>query len=271
MSDQQSITADGSWEMFRVWQSIADDASLKWSTMDVWVDTYRTLRHDIEHELKTLLRRWDESLELLGGDPSHFDWDAFRPLRLEREEDWSDWLAYLIETSSSGVVAEELFGLSLDAPAPHTIERERIVGSHRADLVLSWPDDHVTHIEVKIGDQHLRKTYQTAQLLRDEYEADASRWQDIILLPKEMVSLWKGEVQHAPAGVSVSVLTWDEVCIVLRRALLHEPVAWSAFARVFVGAVEQKIIGCDSHLPASMPLSMIERRIAILEQSIDYE
>src|SRR5262249_34086145 len=36
---------------------------------------------------------WNKRLAELGGDPWDYDWDRFRPLRLSREEDWSDWLA----------------------------------------------------------------------------------------------------------------------------------------------------------------------------------
>ena len=48
---------------------------------------------------------WADRLADLGGEPVCQDWSRFRPLRLSREEDWSDWLAHLIETSSTGVSA----------------------------------------------------------------------------------------------------------------------------------------------------------------------
>ena len=41
----------------------------------------------------------DRLLHDLGGDPTAHDWTSFLPLRRDREEDWSDWLAQLIGES----------------------------------------------------------------------------------------------------------------------------------------------------------------------------
>ena len=52
-------------------------------------------------------------LAQFGGDPTHQNWEALRPLRLRsqgREEDWSDWLAYLIQSSDTGTFSCILFG-----------------------------------------------------------------------------------------------------------------------------------------------------------------
>lgn len=50
----------------------------------------------------------DQLQHELGGDPSARDWTSFRMLRREREEDWSDWLAQLIEDSKTGCFASFL-------------------------------------------------------------------------------------------------------------------------------------------------------------------
>ena len=274
MDNQPRVaTIDKTWDIFNdlVVTAKYRAHTTQWSVMDDWVDEYRLLRSKCESDLIRLLQQWDEKLSNLGNDPTHTDWDTFRPLRLSREEDWSDWLAYLFETSTSGIPAAQLFGMSSEAIAPHTIEREKVVGNYRADLVLGWPGNQFTHIEVKIGDKNFRKTHQTAQLLRNEYISTATAWQDIILLPSEDVTLWEKESEQGISSEAIKVLTWDEICVVLRRAMLKESVEWSTFARAFVGAVEQKIVGCHYLMPKSMSLSMLNRKITILEQSINYE
>jgi hypothetical protein len=60
-----------------------------------------------EHE--ELERNWRKKLQPLCGDGSSYDWDRFRPLLHDREEDWSDWLAWLLETSQTGLLAKSLF------------------------------------------------------------------------------------------------------------------------------------------------------------------
>jgi hypothetical protein len=52
---------------------------------------------------------WEKRLQPLCGSQMTYDWSKFRPLRRDREEDWSDWLAWLLETSQIGILADSLF------------------------------------------------------------------------------------------------------------------------------------------------------------------
>lgn len=93
--------------------------------------------HDV-----TRLREWllesDAQLAELGGDPLRDAWASFRPLRLSREEDWSDWLAHLIQTSRTGVFWSVALRGRLPSGAlanPRVVHREWILpGGYRADL-----------------------------------------------------------------------------------------------------------------------------------------
>lgn len=64
----------------------------------------------------------------------------FRPLRTDREEDWSDWLAYLLKTSTRGVLAHAVFGPAdaevIELAAPPKVKREFRVEDRRADVVV---------------------------------------------------------------------------------------------------------------------------------------
>lgn len=68
----------------------------------------------------------DELLFDLDHDPSARDWTWFLPLRRDREEDWSDWLAQLIEDPIAGLFAWALLreverrqGVSYLGPVVH--------------------------------------------------------------------------------------------------------------------------------------------------------
>jgi len=77
---------------------------------------------------------------VFGGDSTHRDWRRFRPLGLSREEDWSDRLAFLIESSTSGLLAHGLVGSDgappQDYALPDRVERETLHEGYRSDLVV---------------------------------------------------------------------------------------------------------------------------------------
>src|SRR5690606_34208801 len=101
------------------------------------------------------------------------DWSHFRPLRVDREEDWSDWLQHFIATSEHGHFARFAlprcgFG-EASAWARPEVTREDATESRRADLVVRWRNGQRCHVEVKVGDQHLSKTVDTALELESKY------------------------------------------------------------------------------------------------------
>lgn len=195
------------------------------------------------------LRFWDEHLRDLGGDPCREDWSAFRPLRLSREEDWSDWLAHLLQTSKTGLLASKLLGLSPDAAAyPREVRREWSPdgGAHRADLVLLLRDARWIHIEVKVGDLSFDKTFDTADALRDACRAvGGAACMDFLLVPEEDLSIWRDCEQRNPGRAPVALLTWRGLAAALRGALVStgETTSWRVWARAYLGVIEQVRLG----------------------------
>jgi hypothetical protein len=61
-----------------------------WDAALAWAPAFERLIDVGAKALGLALERWDERLRDLGGDPAREDWSRFRPLRLSREEDWSD-------------------------------------------------------------------------------------------------------------------------------------------------------------------------------------
>jgi hypothetical protein len=112
----------------------------------------------------------------------------------------------------------------------------------RADLVIHWkPSDLApAHVEVKIWDANLAKTWTTARLIRQKHGTGS----DFLLIPIESVGAWEA-TPRGEAGFDIRHLTWEAVAIGLRRSIAggNETLRWSAWALGFCGAVEQLILG----------------------------
>ena len=155
------------------------------------------------------------------------DWSKFRPLRRDREEDWSDWLAWLLETSRNNpeFSADSLFAQQMSCQVESFIspcvDREVCVEGRRADIVVTWKTAQKTHIEVKIWDQSFDKTFETAQKLHTK--APESDWYDFILIPSESEEAWDevARIYSQDQTVKVTVIFWDDVVRGLRRCLLE--------------------------------------------------
>ena len=186
----------------------------------------------------------------LGGDPAAIDWSAFRPLRRYREEDWSDWLAQLIEDSHTGRFACSLLErveegrLPTDYMSPE-VRREVPHEGYRADLVIAWTDCSYTHIEVKVGDPGLSKTLETAHSVERLCRNLTCRSDAVLLLPSQR-DAWDAECERQPfMSERVKVLTWFDVAHALRDALgdaACESMPWRVWAHAFCGAVEQDLL-----------------------------
>ena len=131
-----------------------------------------------------MLKSSNDKLKHLNGDPINHDWNDFRPLRLSREEDWSDWLAFLIQRSNGGFnkVLLERPGISaVDYRGPK-VEREVLSNGYRSDIIILWNNGYADHIEVKVGDPGLGKTHGTSAAMRRKYGSRIKGWHDWILL-----------------------------------------------------------------------------------------
>ena len=243
------MTSPSRWSVADGWTS-PPSAPVSWSVVDPLLDLADELLRRARVELDSLMGSWQEELADLGSDPLTSDWTRFRPLRVRREEDWSDWLAFLLETSVTGVFADVLLGMgpqSLEEAkrtrARPQVDRETFTPDRvrRTDLLVQWPAPAVpsTHIEVKIWDKQLDKTVDTAERLADGTET-------FILLPTESRPMWRETLaRYGNRAAAIRVRTWDDVAIGLRAGLRTkgEPIVWRAWALAFCGAVQQQILG----------------------------
>jgi hypothetical protein len=261
------------WSIFDGWLEPPKgrDGRYSWGAADDLVETHRRYERAIGEVVEARLADWDQDLAAFGGDPIRRDWTNFRPLRLSREEDWSDWFAFLIEMSSTGVSASHLFGGAESASSayarPAKVEREVIAEPYRADLVVQWIDGGVAHIEIKIGDQSLEKTFATAKHLQEVYGREYARWADFILLLPIQKAEWDSLVDRIDVNRHVDCITWQDVSIGLRRGLLSaESVLWKSFAFAFVGAIEQTLLQFAAPTNRGFAVGTVEQQLQVLEE-----
>lgn len=161
MRSAGQVSLQVNWAVFDGFRRPVEKSSLSWAAADAWkaaIDLQFAPKREL---VKGLRDHWDDVLREFGGDPHARDWARFRALRRHREEDWSDWLAQLIEDSVTGWFAWRLFGAleersSADYISPD-VQREVSREGFRADLVVLWRDATYTHVEVKVGDEGLEE------------------------------------------------------------------------------------------------------------------
>lgn len=228
--------------------------TVTWASERAWAPLLAAVAASQTVELSRELEEWDRDLQAFGGDPARHDWSAFRPLRLSREEDWSDWLAHTIEMSQTGRFPARLFRATVPDPlrwrevrvlredhAERCVEGGRVVERYRADLKIVLRDGAWIAGEVKVGDLSLAKTPSTFAAMRAEDPSPCVG--EYLLLPESDVSAWIEERDRLRgAGDAIRVLTWRDVARSLRRSVLEdaESLAWRSWALAFLGAVEQK-------------------------------
>lgn len=252
-------TSTPSWDFLNSFFCPTDSRmTQRWQAAD---DLFAAARPLVSEQLSRILAladEWDCQLQYLGGDPIFQNWESFRPMRLSREEDWTDWLSHLC-SESTGPFLSILFDLER-TPKVLEARREELSssGARRADLVLVCDEGAAFHIEVKVADRNFAKTPETARAMKAKFEhhcGSNGHWRDYILLPDTDIELWAatlGNLQQKDASFAktMGVLPWSRVDTAIRMSLWSksEGVSWSTWAAAFCGNIEQKLLGFR-HLP----------------------
>lgn len=178
------------------------------------------------------------------------------------EEDWSQWLAHLIRSSSGGFT-RHLFGERYN-DSPNQVRREVRVHNNvnqlrRLDIVIKWPNRGIS-IEVKIDDTEFGDKPNAAYLIEENHDPRHLDWNHLLLLPESNrkklsqdtdIRIEDSErneltvVGEAENEVDMTVNFWKEVSMALRLTLFNLEELnshWSASAYVFCSIIEQRIM-----------------------------
>lgn len=194
-----------------------------------------------------LLKQSDAKLAPLT-DPLSLDLGLHRWLAADREEAYSDWLAWAVQQLADPRDVFDLFGV--DAPpgceswgAPE-VEREVIVPSGhedrsgRLDLVIRYAGRALLVVEAKLG------SAEDADTAKQEGYA---KWVDVQPEPFRQSRLLATDAEELQSEGDFELVRWEHVCQRFRRLALKyiaaKRVSVAALTLAFVAAVEQNLLG----------------------------
>ncbi|EJN59705.1 hypothetical protein HSB1_18630 [Halogranum salarium B-1] len=246
-----------------------------WGAIDELWDSYaehqQTELKELQELMETLGAVWSDEGSQFDSDPLTTNWRPESkyegPLRTTvNEEDWSQWLAHLLRTST-GSFSQALLGTP--NRSPDRVRREVVFSdgqfTRRIDILVEYEDTAVS-MEVKNGDTNYGKTPQTAGLVERD---DTRDWSHILLLQENKLQRLRqsfGETldestERRPTIQSegypdIDVRCWKDVSRLLRQMLLddREPGShWAASAYLFITLIEQRILELHSFAFVSSP------------------
>ena len=284
------------------------DRTEEWETVDEFWDSFAGQQQAQLEILRGLMRElrttWDGGASHFEDDPLTTNWRLESqyegPLRANiDEEDWSQWLAHLLRTST-GPFLDTLLGMP--GRSADGVRREIVFSdgdsTRRIDILVEYADTAVS-IEVKTGDENVGKTPETAGLIESN---DTRDWSHFLLLQKsnrhrlerafgERLNGTDADLRiESEQDPDIDVLYWQDVSRVLRRMLLEgrEPDShWQASAYLFVTLIEQRLLKFHSfafigptteagatdiqRLVAIEPAAQIDYLRAILQETETHE
>lgn len=230
-----------------------DLSASSWNATQRFVVAWRASREESLSRFRNALRR---SQQLLGAvhldDPLLLDLGMHRWLANEREEAYSDWLAWILGQCSFPEVAQ-LLGIVIDEEtarrceqAQAQIDREFTLRTapRRLDVLITYAGLLRIVIEIKLVAAELAdlsKNADYAAWLGNECLRDGARQARVLV------------ALEAPATISPGDFTyrgWAEIAVELRRLSRKaaRPTALNALFLSFAGAVEQNLLDYDAEV-----------------------
>jgi len=217
-----------------------------WGAVELLVRAGRGWVESEARDLEDLLRQSDTLLAPFG-DPLETDLGAHRWLEGQREENYSDWLAWVLRQIPAAERLFRLLGLPLPASlalwgaGTPRITRELPFEAGRLDIVIRYPDRALIVVEVKCPGGEA------------DYGAQLKRYGESLEGQSELCRKYLVLVttQEGPSSLSgLHVRPWRQIACELRHlgCELRAANQWCAAAMTlaFAGAVEQNLLGLPS-------------------------
>jgi hypothetical protein len=236
-------------------QSSDFDCDVGYTAIEEIVKAFQALVNSEKIHLADLLRITDDRLAPFS-DPLRLPFVRHRWLdpRREREESYSDWLAWLLEGMDSADrvlrvfdLEDSAFGAIVRREEPTITREEEFRTSSgelkRLDVVIRFGDAGILLVEVKIREIGVAGGAGNLPIYRawlESRQPDPRRRYSILLVPDPM---------EAPVGWEVR--SWDRVSLRLRLQAAVCDVSipgsrlFAAMLLCFAGAVEQNLLGLD--------------------------
>lgn len=224
--------------------------------------------------LKRLGTRLEESNAYLAPfeDPLQVDFGVHRWLRREREEAYSDWLAWIVEQIAESKYILPMFEIDDSALVARChskpiVEREfRIFnGKRRLDLVIEYGSEVLVVVEIKVT---------SAEEAETQKQEDYCAW--IVLEAAERkfrVLLVTDAAELEYRGFRT--LLWEDVCIYLRKLMpavyQQRGTSIAAMILAFVGAVETNLLGLCLGYDGRIFPSRVPRILFYLDRALSPE
>jgi hypothetical protein len=277
---------DQMWQSYAKWgealrlQAANQPAGVDWhvdySAMGRIVEAFQALVKSEQVHLADLLKTCDRQLAPFS-DPFRLSISSHRWLDLqrEREESYSDWLAWLLERMDSAEQVLRIFDLentefgTLVGKQKPTIYREvqcRVSGGEqrRLDIVIQFGDAGILLVEVKVREIEVAGGAENLPIYcswLEEQQPDSKRRYTILLVPSPIESPSGWEVRSWD-DISLNLRLQAAVCVdTIRRSSVladnpvvhpqegheHQPSSalFAAMLLCFAGAVEQNVLGLE--------------------------
>jgi hypothetical protein len=265
-------------DLIRQWADLSDPiqgATVRftpdWQAVERMIEAARDLLTIDCEILKYLLTQSDQSLHPLE-DPLRTDFGVHRWLASQREEVYSDWLAWVLQQVEKPELVFSLFRISPPkdisdwSGLPPVIEREVPVPaghedqSGKLDVVVRYPGRALFMVEVK-----LTRTADADLGALPGYLSWMDERQETVKIPILLVT----DSEDEQVG-KFRVRRWRDFSLELRRLVStlreNRGIVAAAMTLAFVGAVEQNLVG----LPAE-PLKGLESgRILNVAETLEY-
>lgn len=239
---QDSADPPNSAEVLRIWASLSRPNQFGWEPVAEMIQVAEAEALKLESRLKQLLHTSDEALKAISlCDPLMADAGLNRWLKKEREEAYSDWLAWILEQLSAidvlhilGITDPEIVkGLRSHS---FKIERESFIPYGRLDLLLTFPNFLIVVIEVK---KYSAETSNTAK------QAGYHKWLDSQPFLHRRGLLLTTDASEEKYEKFSTVL-WGDICIRFRRLLpkllTSIDLVKTAMIVAFISAVETNLL-----------------------------